>query len=522
MKKERSRLLNYDKRGSFYPVRDSAFVVNDSSEWGFYPVSQLPSTLEEVKKLALKKGRVVICSPLRVLDSLLNDLPPKERRHLRLVGDINGLSVRPLTTRGITQMRFSEGNKHGYVTNLFPFEDTLEGGLLALNDLTNRFGVGLESARSPAYMAQNILLAQKKSAFIGYVSVMVEEYAYRCYKAGRFELLEPGTQEADVYDIDSAYGWAISNLQHFSGYIEWNTKYSKDAFYAFYYCRVKTGSGRISPVFMRLGDIYNYSAFRCVTPTQIEVEIWLTKPEIDVILESGEASVELLRGISGRVKTDCRPFQRIMAEMWDAKQLGLRKSYKQIMAQLTGKMHSISTFLDDYYNPVRQTSSIFNPVYASHVVGAVRARVLRWAFQDPNNTIRLANDAIWKKAGSTPPEPFTGERLGKINKVSGVVFCATDQFADKPGITKYRDTYDDGTIKVGDALNYPSLRGNPEGDLSKLQSQARVIPIRSTKRDGVREDVDVSSGYYYQPPIAGEESLNESLYRKREDFSDES
>lgn len=533
LNEEPARQLRYDEPplmrgiGKGVPSKQVLKLENGELVPTALLTNDLPETMEDCRELAAKYGLVVTCTPLRILDRMFASADRKLLSWLSTVGQSpdDDIRVRPLRRKGLTVVRFKNGGRYDYIVNLNDFASSLGEAWRFANDVFCWYGVGVEALITPASLMQHLLIKFDKGAFCGKMHPRVEELAHQCFKAGRFELIQPGTQEIDLYDTVGAYSSELADCQHFSPtYTEWlesptieEVKHDS-VYYAFCRCQVKVGSSRISPLLMRL-LMYNGST-RCVTPTEMTVELFLTKPEIMLLLRSGVASVNILSGVIGKVMLENKPMRYVFKEFHRLR-TQYPRAFKLMGSVGPGKMDSVITVVDLKAKRLKRLpSAIFNPVYAAHSAGAVRARVTEWALRYPDKVVRIASDGIVLKAGTSVQveKLTTTEEFGKVRRLSSLVGSFTDQFADKPGKEPiYADSYKDGCIVVGWKENYPSLITGPSLHLSE---GSITVPCGSVKR--IQTDrIDYTEETCGTLPTRGEEELKELLLRREVCFADD-
>jgi hypothetical protein len=521
---EIDKVLHYTNRSSipWYPASKSVLKYEDSLDVsGCLYVKDVPKTLIGCRNLVSNVGTIATFSPLRVLDRVFAGYTRDYLETLQIFGHSpdSDVYVLPMKSkRGISKLSFRFGSKRNHIINLYPFGDTYEEAWRCAAELYKRYGIGIESMVSPASVLAKIFGRRAATEF-DVIDLDVEKYAYQCFKAGRFEAIELGTQDVDVYDYNSAYLWAVSRLQTtHKAFTYWLSRgpilddiTDSNVEYIFAKCRVGCGTSTISPLFMRLLEARNVLSvprIRNVTPANICVDIWLTKPELQVLRTFG-ASIEFISGKVGVIRCECRPFRELANGLYNMREL-FNKAFKHIDATVLGKMASVIHTIHDDGSITYDTSPIFNTAYAAHAAGLVRAVVTQMALEDPSNIVRLAIDCVWKKKGSKVPSAVIGTGLGQLKKATGRGRVFTDQFADKPSKDKYAMTLRDNTIIVGDTVNYPSVFGSLEKFSGELQSNSFIVPCHSNKRFTIG-DADLNRYSVGTSVIDGVEQLKRIL-----------
>lgn len=324
-------------------------------------------------------------------------------------------------------------------------------------------GMSLRSMYSPGSVVSNLVsstFARNMFTKIEDIPIKVLEDAHLAYSGGVFISSRNTRQEADSYDIVGAYPSEMSQLVSTSPEgMDWHdvkdvpkgkikNMLLEEAFYAFLYCEiVPTHDQEIGPTSFRYKTSLGKSRLTDYVGPQRK---WITIREYEFLVTYERASVDVLSGSIG-VPTEVlkRGLAGTVAKLQRLKKNPEMGRLAKLSSQaLSGKMGSsyptrkLLGSLGDEDNPFlhfwkeieTQTSPIYNPIYASHVNGAIRAKVafMSWKY----SAYAIRSDQILVPKGTVIKEQ--GTNLGDWKfKGSGLFLNPDDILLDTPGTTFY-------------------------------------------------------------------------------------
>ena len=235
------------------------------------------------------------------------------------------------------------------------------------------------------------LLKQKQIPFPYYdlIPEEVQKFAYRCYFGGRFEIFKRGKfQNVYVYDINSAYPYAISQMPDWSSgagkWQRWSFGASTTPTYAFY--RIK---GDLKPDLTIAPFMFRKPNGAVICPSG-RFETYCTLSEANAAsgkdyLDFGEWLVTdgwLFEGPRHRRLAD------LMEEMYEVRQSlthgDQRLIYRILMNSLYGKTAQIKP----------RTGILFSPVICAYITGFCRAMLYAGVRGFEDRVIGFATDSI--------------------------------------------------------------------------------------------------------------------------------
>lgn len=385
---------------------------------GFAEVSCTPKKAEDLLDFIVDSGTCYLASSPNFIPLFIKLLPPEVIRDLinPILGSNYSWKNYNITLRK-SSLLVRKGNRYGRLYSFwdaYPADDfyrigslDLEPSPISLQDFFTIFckvwmachqsGLSIDTLTSAASISQSYLLKMCPGTFktLKDLSPSILEYAHQCYKGQRFEAVSSGTFEGFYYDIVSAYPSIISSLVLPSD-LDWvlDSKYHPEAVYGFAYVEeTPTKEYNLSPTMFRFKTPLGYRLAGLTCSTRK----WLAKPEIDLDINSGLATLKFLKGWWGIPKGSIvEPLRAPMNFLFHLRQdplLGrLAKSASQTIA---GKMGSswqedilevtkwADTFEEMEYTrkTVTKTSSIFQIIFSSTVNSAIRAKVTELALE---------------------------------------------------------------------------------------------------------------------------------------------
>jgi len=251
-------------------------------------------------------------------------------------------------------------------------------------------GWSIDRISSPSRMIEDLILAKTNYLAFpdlasGEIDYTVLDRAYNCLKGGRMECAILGMCPTVFdYDLKSAYFTILRDLPSVrSGFIEWvdSKEYIKDALFGFCRCYVCVDDEvSLGPVGVRLsmGD----KQPRLFYPIG-DIECWMTKDEIDMVIRSDTADVEILEGSWGVPKRESPKIFGGVSSVID-------KLIDDPRSRNVAKyMASVGWGKFAY-----QKSPLFNPIYAAHVPASVRARVTEIGLSLGESLIAITIDGV--------------------------------------------------------------------------------------------------------------------------------
>lgn len=376
-------------------------------------------TFGDVVDFVIQGGTCYLSCHSDYLTLLLKPLSEDDLLTLMFDADpAKGCKIGDVTvTRRSGSITFRRGNEWGrvysmwvaYPKNVADELDPKDPMPLPLDTLDNIFldvmvagideGVPLDTLASAGSVAQSMLLTQVPGLFgrLGSVDPIHIERAHQCYKGGRFEAGASGTIQkgGTYYDMISAIPYALSELiPPFEPYTRWidKSEYIKEAYYGFAKCLILPDPNLgYSPVLVRL---YNRVTGTKLVGANICLEAWVTKPEMDEIIDKGLAKLVIEEGSWGIPNASAvHPVKGLMNDLYRLRQHPILGRLAKTASQTVGgKLGSTWVEEADLVNgqPVFKltTSPVFLIMCASHANGKVRADVLDLALRTNATAIR--------------------------------------------------------------------------------------------------------------------------------------
>lgn len=214
-----------------------------------------------------------------------------------------------------------------------------------------------------------------------------QAFSLYAYKGGRFEAVKKGVfQEAELYDIVSAYPWEIMNLIDVTvGQWKFVKDYNPEAYYGFYICRVYVPEQTLAPcayVLKQGGIIYPFGSF----------STYLTKQEIEAYKDY--AHIEVITGWEYYPDRIIKPFEEHILKLFGLKKSLPKSDYAYDLAKKM--MNSIyGSFYEKILRDGRLKAGVlFNTVYASVITANCRIKLYQMAKRYEDDVISLATDSV--------------------------------------------------------------------------------------------------------------------------------
>lgn len=382
---------------------------------------------------------------------------------------------------------------------------------------------------SPASIAKEYIqhiLNSKNQALVKTINYSkrnkLQEYGYYSYSGGRFEILIKGKIEnAYMYDINSAYPYAISQLKMMNGITKYENNIRDDALYSFFEVEVYTKRGYenniISPLKCYVDRIlaFPFGNFKC----------YIAEPELKVIEKYMDKSdIRIIKGI--HLIDECkdpnakenRPF-RFVEEIYR-----LRKKehvvegktlqnyiYKQILNSLYGnfiqitKKYNIFNYQDIYGN-VKDISDFLFSVYGNFSLFCPKCEMLYFTAKYMNCEIcrhplmyiepkpkyvigELFNPAIASYITSSIRAKLFHDSVIQ-NDENKIVMYATDSITSTEKLSHIEISNDLGAYSVKEKLNGVVIGS---GIYSLENDQKRINAFRTfDKRTNIQEIIQAN------------------------------
>lgn len=190
--------------------------------------------------------------------------------------------------------------------------------------------IGIEHLYSPGYVAKSYL--KQKGVKIQDVPAKHLEFVREGYYGGRIEVVKRGNfARAQMYDIKSAYPFALSQLPNFSG-----ARYTKDKVIKaeYYFVRAKVWS---NPATSHLLP-YRTSKGLIIFPQFTGQTTVMTNFEYEYLIKHKLAKVEILEVLNIWKNSNDKPFEKLIAELFAKRKESTGKSilFKLILNSLYG------------------------------------------------------------------------------------------------------------------------------------------------------------------------------------------
>jgi len=343
----------------------------------------------------LDKEAVTSVDGRGVFDSIFKILSPKQIKEIAILGKTTISDGTQLIIPGNAPwLSVRKGNKTGKLTNIygllslqkeFDTEFTDPAHFRKATELAHarlwNAGLGDLSIRSPGNLIEAMVI--RKSPRQPLPNLLHVQRFATAFKPARIEGTTFGINEVIDYDITSAFPSVISDLVDLNSIYWLDTHKPQDeAIYAAIRCDLEINQSLIrGPISVRLGT--NSSFF----PIGIISSIWISKPEYDLLKdypELGKVTTihEASWGcLSNPESAEIYPFRRLLKNLlFPLRQRDkfLGGYLKLAMAALWGKFissYEVQDTLDG--EKYTRSSSLYNPIFASHVTGAVRASLYR-------------------------------------------------------------------------------------------------------------------------------------------------
>lgn len=428
------------------------------NKWGIERITRNVKDFSDVVDYILDAGTVYLSCSHRWFHIMLEALGHEDYFTLTFKHDDGS----PMWWKGCTirarkgYITIRKGNRYGRVYSLWPeySQDTfkklneMNPSPISLDDLHSVFGrillrcmeegVPLDTLCSAGSIAQNMLLNECSCMFghLNTVDSIHIERSHQGYKGGRFEAAESGliSKYGYSYDIKSAYPSEIAKcIRPFPPYTNWidDPHYHPEAFYAVARCLLTPDPNLLySPAVIRYftNQFTTHSRLIVANTTQ---EVWLTKPEIDMILRNGWGTLDILYGSWGIPGTSslsfpARPLMERLYNLRSDPTLG--RLVKAVSQTVNGKLGSV--YLESYdivdHKIVEHmtTSPVFLLPVAAHVNGSCRARILEMSML---GAAAIRTDQVIFK--ERHPE-LVDDRFGGVSETAGLQFVMDDILAN--------------------------------------------------------------------------------------------
>ncbi len=209
------------------------------------------------------------------------------------------------------------------------------------------------------------------------------------------------------YDLDSAYPSRAAELVSCDpAFGKWfaSSKYQKDAFYGFCRATIRV-SASMTPLLCRIRSDYG----RVAQINSIGAWFgWLTKQEIDFVLNYLDAEVSIESGWWFVPDKDVRPYRGSMLRLYDLRQ-GAKATGDKFGSNLL-KLVGVTAqgkFLSSFPSYGKMVGNYMrNPVYAAYVTSSVRCKVGQFILENWGHVLHVAVDGITLDRSVEVPSTF--------------------------------------------------------------------------------------------------------------------
>lgn len=341
------------------------------------------------------------------------------------------------------------GNRWGHLCNLSRLA-TRESGGAFFQALADADIHSIAYPKTTGSIAQSILANHadfpdlKRPPEAGGFPYAILQAAHNADKGGRMEARQLGTFESVwCYDYTSAYAGVMATLPDCDPFnCRWvqGKDYQPSAFYGFARCKVGVPDHDLSPLCFRSPGAPEDYILEGLRFPYGEGEVWLAKPELDLLIEYG-CKVEILEGAWGFPAITALPFAGLVRRLYSGREdPKASPGIKILLTAMVGKLSSYSVHTDSVFGATTtNVSPAFNPVYASHIRSKVRANLARQAYAfGVDCLVCLTIDGLvtTREIPGITPE----RRLGELRLDGhGPMTILTDYIKDRPGETHWRD-----------------------------------------------------------------------------------
>lgn len=249
-------------------------------------------------------------------------------------------------------------------------------------------GVSFNKPISNAYLSENYF---RKNCYIPRlqdVPIKAVEYAFYCYRGGRFEALKRGHfDELHQHDIKSAYPFQTAGLLDCTKGIWKNaTDFEHGRAYGFYHVRIKDNSEHIALT----NDYREFERNNVSHYSRGEQTTFLTQAELEYFDSEGLGKFTVLGGVYFRPYAELHPFQIINKLYLERKKGEMQNySFKVIMNSLYGKFFQLTQKENEWV-----TGNLFNPIYASVITSNTRLELLKKSRGHEDSVVMYLTDSI--------------------------------------------------------------------------------------------------------------------------------
>ncbi len=386
-------------------------------------------SIDHLFEYVLKHRNVYLTVPDRgEFDSIFRSLGPNRLRWLALTGEVTfgDYIIRVYGRDGWLSIR--KGNNWGSLSNavrLCPWAKTpkeVRLGVELASMLFERYGFPGLSFRTPGQAIQEMCLST-----VRWQRLPPDPHRWRflqAFKGARMEGVVFGVSEVYDYDIKSAYPSFCAELPATNN-MEWfdTPDIIEEASYAAILCDVDIPIKSLRPpIAVRVGERSVYF------PVGILRGIWLSKPDIDLLLEFPSLGriIKVYEGSWGVTKEPVYPFKLLMRRLYSLRneQELFAQFTKLSMAALWGKFISRYQVIKDLDTGESwtQSSPLYNPIFASHVTSQMRSKLYRMSMG--KGVVGEFVDGVSVKRPMETEDKFGG----LVEKGRGTMLLLSDQY----------------------------------------------------------------------------------------------
>ena len=240
---------------------------------------------------------------------------------------------------------------------------------------------------SSGYLAEKVLI-NNRVFFPKFNSIPyeIQDLAFRSYFGGRFEIIKRGfVGKAYLYDINSAYPYAISNLSDLNDG-KWIKRKSinHNAKLGFFKIQCDIPDDKYIPPFaFRANNNIIFPSGKFIT--------YCTLAELQACKD--DSLYKILEGYQFILNSDMKPYRKFISEMYD-KRLKLKLENNPLQQPIKIILNSIYGKTGQKIN--RVMGNLFNPVIFSYITGFARAQLYDFVRKNhlERDVIAFATDSI--------------------------------------------------------------------------------------------------------------------------------
>lgn len=240
---------------------------------------------------------------------------------------------------------------------------------------------------SSGYLAEKVLINQGVNLpKFDSMSYKIQDLAFRSYFGGRFEMIKRGfIGTAFLYDINSAYPYAISNLPDLTNG-RWIRQKSihKDAKLGFFKILANIPDEKHIPPFAFRAN------YNIIFPSG-EFETYCTLAELQAC--ESKTFYRILEGCQFIPNSDIYPYREFIQKLYKTR-LVLKKSSNPLQAPIKIILNSIYGKTGQKVN--RIMGNLFNPVIFSYITGFARAQLYNFVVSNnlEKDVVAFATDSV--------------------------------------------------------------------------------------------------------------------------------